>query len=67
LLENEGSVQHLGGRDEYEKDSFKTVFELDQRWIIEHAAGRSVYICQARSFFDGAEKHIAKTETKIGF
>ena len=35
--------------DEHEKDVFKTAFELDQRWIIEHAADRTPYICQAQS------------------
>jgi ribonucleoside-diphosphate reductase alpha chain len=28
---------------------FKTAFELDQRWLIEHAADRTPYICQAQS------------------
>ncbi len=49
ILEHEGSVQHLDCLDEHEKDVFKTAFELDQRWIIEHAADRTPYICQAQS------------------
>ena len=49
ILEHEGSVQHLECLDEHEKDVFKTAFELDQRWIIEHAADRTPYICQAQS------------------
>ncbi len=49
ILEHEGSVQHLDCLDEYEKAIFKTAFELDQRWIIEHAADRTQYICQAQS------------------
>ena len=49
ILEHEGSVQHLDCLDELEKDVFKTAFELDQRWVIEHAADRSPYICQAQS------------------
>src|SRR5690606_7740468 len=32
-----------------EKDIFKTAFELDQRWLIEHAADRAPFICQAQS------------------
>jgi ribonucleoside-diphosphate reductase alpha chain len=46
---NEGSVQHLDVLSQDEKDVFKTAFELDQRWVIEHAADRTPYICQAQS------------------
>ena len=46
---NEGSVQHLEFLSQDEKDVFKTAFELDQRWLIEHAADRAPYICQAQS------------------
>ncbi len=46
---NEGSVQHLDFLSDEEKDVFKTAFELDQRWLIEHAADRAPYICQAQS------------------
>lgn len=49
ILENEGSVQHLECLDDHEKDVYKTAFELDQRWIIEHAADRTPYICQSQS------------------
>ena len=49
ILENEGSVQHLEELDDHEKDVFRTAFEIDQRWVIEHAADRSPYICQAQS------------------
>ena len=46
---NDGSVQHLDFLDENEKMVFKTAFELDQRWLIDHAADRTPYICQAQS------------------
>ncbi len=46
---NEGSVQHLDFLDAHEKNVFKTAFELDQRWLIEHAADRQPYIDQAQS------------------
>ncbi|MDD9900584.1 MAG: ribonucleotide-diphosphate reductase subunit alpha, partial [Alphaproteobacteria bacterium] len=49
IVTNEGSVQHLDFLDQDEKDVFKTAFELDQRWLIEHAADRTPYICQAQS------------------
>jgi|TARA_R110002126_G_scaffold3263_2_gene18628 ribonucleoside-diphosphate reductase alpha chain len=49
IFTNEGSVQHLDFLDDHEKDVFKTAFELDQRWLVEHAADRAEFICQAQS------------------
>ncbi|WP_306252352.1 ribonucleoside-diphosphate reductase subunit alpha [Parvularcula sp. IMCC14364] len=49
ILENEGSVQHLDCLTQDEKDTFKTAFELDQRWVVELAADRAPYICQGQS------------------
>ncbi|GBQ21144.1 ribonucleotide-diphosphate reductase subunit alpha [Tanticharoenia sakaeratensis NBRC 103193] len=46
---NKGSVQHLDFLDQQEKDVFKTAFELDQRWVVEHACDRAPLICQAQS------------------
>jgi ribonucleoside-diphosphate reductase alpha chain len=46
---HEGSVQHLDFLDENEKLTFKTAYEMDQRWVIEHAADRAPFICQAQS------------------
>jgi ribonucleoside-diphosphate reductase alpha chain len=46
---NNGSVQHLECLTEEEKEVFKTSFELDQRWLIEHAGDRAPFICQAQS------------------
>ena len=44
-----GSVQHLDFLTEQEKAVFKTAMEMDQRWIIEHAADRTPFICQSQS------------------
>ena len=44
-----GSVQHLDFLTQQEKDVFKTAFELDQRWVVEHAADRTPYVCQSQS------------------
>ena len=44
-----GSVQHLSFLSEQEKAVYKTAFELDQRWIVEHAADRAPFICQSQS------------------
>ncbi len=46
---NKGSVQHLDFLTEHEKAVYKTAFELDQRWVVEHAADRTPYICQSQS------------------
>jgi ribonucleoside-diphosphate reductase alpha chain len=42
-------VQHLDFLTQQEKAVYKTAFELDQRWIIEHAADRAPFICQSQS------------------
>ena len=49
IISNDGSVQHLDWMDDWTKDVFKTSMEIDQRWIIEHAADRQKYIDQAQS------------------
>ena len=49
ILEQGGSVQHLDFLTPEEKDTFKTSFEIDQRWLIELAADRTPYIDQAQS------------------
>ncbi len=46
---NKGSVQDLDFMNEQDKATFKTAFELDQRWVIEHAADRAAFICQSQS------------------
>ena len=49
IIANDGSCQHLDILDEAQKDVFKTGMEIDQRWIIEHAADRQEHIDQAQS------------------
>jgi ribonucleoside-diphosphate reductase alpha chain len=49
ILENEGSVAHLGVLSEDEKEVYKTAFEIDQRWVVELAADRTPEICQSQS------------------
>ncbi len=46
---NKGSVQNLDFLTDHEKAVFKTAFELDQRWVVEHAADRTPYVCQSQS------------------
>ncbi len=49
ILEKGGSVQHLDFLSPEEKDTYKTSFEIDQRWLLELAADRTPYIDQAQS------------------
>ena len=49
IIANDGSVQHLEWMDEHTKEVFKTSMEIDQRWLVEHAADRQQYIDQAQS------------------
>ncbi len=49
IATNEGSIDHLDFLTKEEKEVFRTAPEIDQRWIIEHAADRTPFICQAQS------------------
>lgn len=49
IVEHEGSVAHLDMLDEFEKATFRTAFEIDQRWVIDLAADRTPFICQSQS------------------
>jgi ribonucleoside-diphosphate reductase alpha chain len=60
IIANDGSVQHLDWMDDWTKDVFKTSMEIDQRWVVQHAADRQVYIDQAQSLnvFFRPDSHI---------
>jgi len=49
IVSQRGSVLHLKELSDYEKYVFKTGIEINQQWIIEHAADRQKYICQGQS------------------
>ena len=49
IIANDGSVAHLDILTDDEKEVFKTAMEIDQRWIVQHAADRQEYIDQAQS------------------
>ena len=49
ILEKGGSVQHLDFLSAEEKATYKTSFEIDQRWLLEFAADRAPFIDQAQS------------------
>ena len=60
IITKKGSVQHLPFLTEGEKAIYKTADELDQMWVVQHAAERQEFICQGQSvnlfFPSGAEK-----------
>lgn len=69
ITDNEGSVQHLEFLSDHLKAVFKTSFEIDQEWVVEHAAKRQPFICQGQSvnlfFPSGANKgHVNKVHLK---
>ncbi|MFL2888274.1 MAG: ribonucleotide-diphosphate reductase subunit alpha [Pelagibacterales bacterium MED-G40] len=49
ITTNQGSVSHLDFLTIEEKETFKTAFEIDQRWIVELGADRTPHISQAQS------------------
>ena len=49
ITTNQGSVSHLEFLTKEEKETFKTAFEIDQRWIVELGADRTPHISQAQS------------------
>lgn len=64
IITNHGSVQHLPFISDEVKAVFRTSFELDQNWIVKHAADRQKFICQGQSvnlFFPaGADRSYVK-------
>lgn len=58
IITNGGSVAHLGFIPDDIKDVYKTSTELNQMSLVDHAADRQPYICQAQSldtFFRSGE------------
>ena len=49
IVSNKGSVQHLDFLSDELKEIFKTAVEINQSWVVEHAAVRQQYVCQSQS------------------
>lgn len=49
IITSGGSVQHLDFLNVQEKNIYKTAIEIDQAWLVDLAAERQKYICQAQS------------------
>lgn len=61
IISNDGSVQHLTQLTDEQKTIYKTSMEIDQRWLVEHAADRQLFIDQAQSLnlFFRPDTHIS--------
>lgn len=49
IISHNGSIQHLSALREHDKKVFRTAWEIDQHWLVQHAEDRQAYICQAQS------------------
>lgn len=60
IVNANGSVQHLDCLSELEKSVYKTAWEIDQHWCVQHAHDRQPYICQGQSlntfFLPGSDR-----------
>ncbi|AXH72006.1 MAG: ribonucleotide-diphosphate reductase subunit [Podoviridae sp. ctbj_2] len=60
VIAHNGSVQHIEWIPEDVKKVFKTAWEIDQHWVVQHAGDRQQYICQAQSlnvfFLPGSDR-----------
>lgn len=62
IATNEGSIQHLDFLTPAEKDVFKTAIEINQKWLIEHAADRQEFIDQGQSLNIFVKANVTKKE-----
>lgn len=62
IIDANGSVQHLSALSNLEREVFKTAWELDQHWLVQHAEDRQQFICQAQSlnlfFLPGTDRSV---------
>ena len=69
IVAHEGSIQHLDILPDDIKEVFKTAPEINQIWIVEHAAMRQKYVCQSQSvnLFFKPPHYISSQETHDDF
>lgn len=71
IIVHGGSVAHLNFLDGITKSVFKTAKELDQFWVVLHAADRQEFVCQGQSvnlFFDsGADRKYVREVHEAAF
>ena len=71
IIAHDGSVQHLDFLSQVEKDVYKTAFEINQQWVVEHAAARQDFICQGQSlnlfFPSGADPKYANKVHRLAW
>ena len=60
VIKHNGSIQHIEWIPKEVRNVFKTAWEIDQHWVIQHAGDRQQYICQAQStnlfFLPGSDR-----------
>lgn len=60
VIKHNGSIQHMQWIPEDVRKVFKTAWEIDQHWLIQHAGDRQQYVCQAQSlnvfFLPGSDR-----------
>lgn len=60
IINNKGSVKQFHWMSAEHKELFKTAFEIDPHWVVQHAVDRQPYICQGQSvnlfFPEGADR-----------
>ena len=44
-----GSIQNIAEIPQHIKDLYKVVWEMKQKWLIDHAAARAPFVCQTQS------------------
>jgi ribonucleoside-diphosphate reductase alpha subunit len=44
-----GSIQNIAEIPKHIKDLYKVVWEMKQKWLIDHAAARAPFVCQTQS------------------
>jgi ribonucleoside-diphosphate reductase alpha chain len=49
IIEGNGSIQHIEEIPADTREIYRTVWEIPQRFVIDHAAVRAPYICQSQS------------------
>src|SRR5699024_3203854 len=70
IINNVGSVQHLGWLSDEEKQVFKNAYEIDQRVLYRHAKHRQKFTCQGQSlnFYlarENSEHLVAELMTRV--
>jgi ribonucleoside-diphosphate reductase alpha chain len=71
ITTNKGSIMHLDFLSAEDREIFKTAYEIDQRWIVDHARDRQEFIDQGQSinlfFYNGVDRKYVNSVHKRAF